>query len=186
MACQRNNNNISHSYTSWKRALSSLFVFMSVALLSAIMLSPVSAQSSRGVDFFRSPTRSTTWYLGESVNIRLRRSLSKEDSNNTMIFLEYSTRACPGSSSPTAARWIANEDRYRYCDNRAAKITALGQIAPGSDSIQWTIPTTLDLQLSRGRFHLYDSNGHTSDSFLIRPRPRHYPRVGMVDQIRLF
>ncbi|KAF9898529.1 hypothetical protein BX616_003907, partial [Lobosporangium transversale] len=87
------------------------------------------------------------------------------------------TRACPGSSSPTAARWIANEDRYRYCDNRAAKITALGQIAPGSDSIQWTIPTTLDLQLSRGRFHLYDSNGHTSDSFLIRPRPRHYPRA---------
>lgn len=79
-----------------------------------------------------------------------------------MLYLEYTTRACRGSVP----------DEERYCDNRATKVTARGQIPPGADSFLWTIPTTLDLQLSRGQFHLYDYNGHSSESFLIRPASR--------------
>ncbi|KAG0202625.1 hypothetical protein BGX33_009557 [Mortierella sp. NVP41] len=82
-----------------------------------------------------------------------------------MLYLEYTTRACQGSVP----------DEERYCDNRATKVAARGQIAPGYDSFMWTIPTTLDLQLSRGQFHLYDYNGHTSESFLIRPAQWRYP-----------
>lgn len=89
-----------------------------------------------------------------------------------MLYLEYTTRACQGS----------RPDEERYCDNRATKVSAFGQIAPGGDSYLWTIPTTLDLQLSRGKFHLYDYNGHTSESFTIVPARRRYPNVGMVDQ----
>lgn len=90
------------------------------------------------------------------------RVLSREDSNSTMLYLEYTTRACRGSVP----------DEERYCDNRATKVTARGQILPGADSFLWTIPTTLDLQLSRGQFHLYDYNGHSSESFFIRPASR--------------
>jgi hypothetical protein len=91
-----------------------------------------------------------------------------------MLYLEYTTRACRGSVP----------DEERYCDNRATKVTARGQILPGADSFLWTIPTTLDLQLSRGQFHLYDYNGHSSESFLIRPavRSRHH-RQGMDVQV---
>ncbi|KAF9351509.1 hypothetical protein BGX26_010498 [Mortierella sp. AD094] len=155
------------SQTSWKRS----FLVVSLAVLSSSLIGQVSAQS-RGVAFFNSPTKSTTWYLGDTVNIRFRRSLSKSDSNNTMLYLEYTTRACQGS----------RPDAERYCDNRATKVSAFGQIAPGANSFQWTIPTTLDLQLSRGKFHLYDYNGHSSDSFTILPAPRRYPKVSVVDQ----
>ncbi|KAF9116657.1 hypothetical protein BGX27_000576 [Mortierella sp. AM989] len=148
---------------------------MSLAVLSSSLIGQVSAQYS-DVNFFSSPTQSTTWYLGDTVNVRFRQSLSKSDSNNTMLYLEYTTRACQGS----------RPDSERYCDNRATKVSAFGQIAPGADSFQWTIPTTLDLQLSRGKFHLYDYNGHSSDSFTILPAPRRYPRIGMIDQAGLF
>ncbi|KAF8941628.1 hypothetical protein BGZ58_003658 [Dissophora ornata] len=157
---------------SWKRSLSSMLV-MSLFFAS---VDRVSAQQPFGVEFFTAPTQSTSWHLGDTVNIRFRRSLSKSDSNNTMLYLEYTTRACQGS----------RPDEERYCDNRATKVSAMGQVPAGSDSYQWTIPTTLDLQLSRGKFHLYDYNGHTSESFTIRPKLRHYPGFGMVDQEDLF
>ncbi|KAG0271790.1 hypothetical protein BGZ95_000352 [Linnemannia exigua] len=114
--------------------------------------------------YFTSPTRSTVWNLGDTVEIRFNGPLSKQDSNSTMLYLEYTTRACKGSVP----------DEERYCDNRATKVSARGQILQGSDSVLWTIPTTLDLQLSRGKFHLYDYNGHSSESFLIRPAMRRY------------
>ena len=89
-----------------------------------------------------------------------------------MLYLEYTTRACQGS----------RPDDERYCDNRATKVAAFGQLGVGSDSHRWTIPTTLDLQLSRGKFHLYDYNGHISDSFTILPAPRRqvYRSPGMI------
>ncbi|KAG0246727.1 hypothetical protein BGX31_009856 [Mortierella sp. GBA43] len=140
----------------------------------AALCTPADAQ--RGSDHFISPTESSTWFLGDTVNIRFRRALSKYDSNNTMLYLEYTTQACQGS----------RPDEERICDNRATKVSALGQIQTGADSFQWTIPTTLDLQLSRGKFHLYDYNGHTSESFTILPAPRRYPRFGLVDQADMF
>ncbi|KAG0211037.1 hypothetical protein BGX28_008607 [Mortierella sp. GBA30] len=145
-------------------------MFMSLAVLSFSEKAVVSAQ--QGSEFFVSPKSSTTWYLGDTVSIRFNRALSFRDSNSTMLYLEYTTRACQGS----------RPDEERDCDNRATKVSAFGQIAPSSDTYLWTIPTTLDLQLSRGRFHLYDYNGHTSESFLIRPARRRYPRVGMINQ----
>ncbi|KAG0313924.1 hypothetical protein BGZ99_008499 [Dissophora globulifera] len=158
--------------SSWKRTLSS-WMALSIVLLSISTTSVAAAPT--GAEFFHTPSRSTTWYLGSTVNIRFHRSLSKYDSNNTMLYLEYTTRACQGS----------RPDEERWCDNRATKVSALGQISAGVDSFQWTIPTTLDLQLSRGKFHLYDYNGHTSESFVIMPKPRHYPRIGLVDQALL-
>ncbi|KAI7829735.1 hypothetical protein BC939DRAFT_499862 [Gamsiella multidivaricata] len=162
-----------HSSVSWRRTFSSM-ILLSLTVLSSSSLNQASAAPS--TEFITSPSRYTTWNLGETVNIRFRRSLSKNDSNNTMLYLEYTTRACRGSLP----------DEERYCDNRATKISAFGQVPSGADSFQWTIPTTLDLQLSRGKFHIYDYNGHTSESFTIRPAPRRYPKIGMVDQGRLF
>ncbi|KAI1309159.1 hypothetical protein EDD11_004121 [Mortierella claussenii] len=179
---QHTSSTTSSRASSWKRSFSALAA-VSMALFSAsTMIHPVSAQRlsfsspfSKQVEYFKVPSRSTTWHLGDTVNIKLRHSLSKRDSNNTMLYLEYTTRACQGS----------RPDEERTCDNRATKITSFGQIPAGSDTVEWTIPTTLDLQLSRGRFHIYDYNGHSSESFLIRPRIRHYPRVGMADQQQL-
>ncbi|KAF9947032.1 hypothetical protein BGZ72_010934 [Mortierella alpina] len=155
--------------SSWTRSISSILL-VSLAVLSATAPTLVSAQ--QGSDFFTSPKASTTWSLGDTVSIRFNRALSVKESNSTMLYLEYTTRACQGS----------RPDEERYCDNRATKVSAFGQVAAGSDSYMWTIPTTLDLQLSRGKFHLYDYNGHTSESFTIRPARRRYPNVGMVDQ----
>ncbi|OAQ27883.1 hypothetical protein K457DRAFT_20883 [Linnemannia elongata AG-77] len=137
---------------------------MSLATIFTTTVTPASAAPGyhRGSDYFTSPTRYTAWNLGDTVEIHFNRALSREDSNSTMLYLEYTTRACRGSVP----------DEERYCDNRATKVTARGQIPPGADSFLWTIPTTLDLQLSRGQFHLYDYNGHSSESFLIRPASR--------------
>ncbi|KAF9180430.1 hypothetical protein BGZ51_006212 [Haplosporangium sp. Z 767] len=155
----------------WNRSFSSM-VFMALAVVCFTSTSILVEAQSWGSDFFASPSASTTWYLGDTVNIRFNHALSFKDSNNTMLYLEYTTRACQGS----------RPDAERYCDNRATKVSAMGQIQSGADSYQWTIPTTLDLQLSRGKFHLYDYNGHSSESFTIRPARRHFPKIGMVDQ----
>ncbi|KAF9169653.1 hypothetical protein BGX21_010158, partial [Mortierella sp. AD011] len=57
--------NATSSKTSWKRS----FLIASLAVLSSSLITQVSAQFGGG-NFFSSPTKSTTWYLGETVNIR--------------------------------------------------------------------------------------------------------------------
>ncbi|GJJ74881.1 hypothetical protein EMPS_07239 [Entomortierella parvispora] len=141
-----------------------IITLLAIVLLAVFSTTPVHAQSS-GSDFFYNPNKNTEWHLGDTVQIKFSRALSQKDSNNTMLYLEYTTRACQGS----------RPDDERYCDNRATKVTAFGQLPFGADSHRWTIPTTLDLQLSRGKFHLYDYNGHTSESFTILPAPRRQP-----------
>ncbi|KAF8950898.1 hypothetical protein BGZ46_004266 [Entomortierella lignicola] len=152
--------NPASSHVSWKRSL----LAMSLAVLSSSLISQVAAApaAAPGASFFNSPTKSTVWRLGETVDIRFHKPITKNQSENMMLYLEYSTGLCSGSVP----------DAERKCDNRATKISSFGQVKAHANKFKWTIPTTLDLQLSNGKFQIYDYNGHTSYPFTIAPAKR--------------